>query len=393
MAKIFLKKNEERRLSLGHQWIFSNEIEKVEGTFKNGEVSELYSEGSKFLGKGFYNKNSLIAYRHLTDKEETVDRTFFFKQISLANSLRKKSSECGNTYRMVNSESDFLPGLIIDKFDNRFSFQIFSAGMEEFRETIIEILKENFKSVYIVEKNNNELRILEGLEKREEVVFDITDNDDKTFISEIDGIKYNLDLLKGQKTGFYLDQAGSRKLLRKYMNERYKVLDLFCNEGGFALNASLAGAAEITAVDSSEHSVETAKRNAELNNLANINFICKDVFDFMNDLFQTKEKYDFIILDPPSFTKSKKNLIPAMKGYIELNAKAMRLLKPNSMLFTFSCSHHINDSNFSEILVKSSIEAKRKIQVIEFSNCSFDHPVLLQMNETKYLKGYLLRVI
>lgn len=393
MAKVFLKKNEERRLTAGHQWIFSNEIEKIEDVKKNGEIAELFAFDGKFLGKGFYNKNSLIAYRHLTEKDEEINKAFLFRQISLANSLRKKSLTCGNVYRMVNSESDFLPGLIIDKFDNRYSVQIFSAGMQEYFDTVKEILVENFKAVFIAEKNNNDLRILEGLEKSESVIHDITESDDKTFVTELDGIKYKIDLINGQKTGFYLDQAGNRKLIRKYMNEKYKVLDLFCNEGGFALNAAFAGASEITAVDSSEHSVKMAAFNSDLNNFKNIDFICRDVFDYMNDLFQTTEKFDFIILDPPSFTKSKKNLIPALKGYIELNTKAIRLLKPNSLLFTFSCSHHINDKNFEDVISKSSSAAGRKVQVVETSFCSSDHPILLQMNETKYLKGYLLRVL
>lgn len=399
MAKVFLKKNEDRRLNVGHQWIFSNEIEKTEDIQKNGEVVELYSSMNKFLGKGFYNKNSLIAYRHITDRDEPIDKAFLFKRISMANSLRKKDNTCGDTYRMVNSESDFLPGLIIDRFDDKFTYQIFSIGMNEFEDTIKEILSENFKAVLIVEKNNNDLRVLEGLEKKEGVVLDKSEtsetgiSNDKTFVTEINEIKYKIDLINGQKTGFYLDQAGSRLLIRKYMNERYKVLDLFCNEGGFALNAAFSGAKDITAVDSSEHSIEISKQNAVLNNFENINFICKDVFEYMNEVFQTTEKFDFIILDPPSFTKSKKNLIPALKGYIELNAKAMRLLKPNSLLFTFSCSHHINNQNFEDVIVKSSIEAKRRVQIIETINCSFDHPVLFQMNETKYLKGYLMRVI
>lgn len=393
MAKIYLKKNEERRLLAGHQWVFSNEIEKTEEIFKNGELAEIYSSVNKFLGKGFYNKNSLIAYRHVTDKDEPVDKAFLFKRISLANSLRKKNANCGEVYRMVNSESDFMPGLIIDRFENKFSLQIFSAGMNEYLDAIVEILKENFKAVLVIEKNDNELRVLEGLEKTERILFDCTESDDKSFVTEIDDIRYKIDLMKGQKTGFYLDQAGNRKLLRQYMNERYKVLDLFCNEGGFALNAAFSGAKDITAVDSSQHSIESAKVNAGLNSFQNINFICRDVFDHLNDLFQTKEKYDLIILDPPSFTKSKKNIIPALKGYAELNAKAMRLLKPNSMLFTFSCSHHINEMNFEDAVVRSANEAGRKIQIIENSNCSYDHPVLPQMNETKYLKGILLRVI
>ncbi|MDQ3193864.1 MAG: class I SAM-dependent rRNA methyltransferase [Bacteroidota bacterium] len=393
MPRIILKKNEERRLLLGHQWIFSNEIDKMEDVNRNGEVVELFTSSNKFLGKGFYNKNSLIAYRHLTDKDEEIGKAFIFKRISLANALRKKLNPSRDIYRMVNSESDFLPGLIIDKFEDKFSLQIFSFGINEYLDVIKEILIENFKAVLIVEKNNNELRVLEGLAKTEGVIHSSENDEDKTFVAEIDGIKYKIDLLSGQKTGFYLDQCENRLLLRRYIKDTYNVLDLFCNEGGFALNASFAGAGQIIAVDSSEQSIKTAKENAAINNLSEIQFICRDVFDYVNDLFQTKDRFDLIILDPPSFTKSKKNLFTALKGYHELNYKAMRLLKPNSLLFTFSCSHHINENNFEDVLLKSAVEAKRRIQVLEFRNCSFDHPVLSQMNETKYLKGYLLRVI
>lgn len=393
MTGLILKKNEERRLLLGHQWVFSNEIEKTEGEKNSGEVVEIFSSVGKFLGKGFYNKNSLIAYRHLTDKDEEINKAFLFKRISMANSLRKKVNSERDTYRMVNSESDFLPGLIIDKFENKFSLQIFSLGMNRFIEIIKEILVENFKAELIVEKNDNGSRTLEGLERQQSIIYDKIPLEDKTFTAFIDDIKYKIDLLKGQKTGFYLDQCENRVILRKYVKENYKVLDLFCNEGGFALNAAIAGAGEITGVDSSEHSIQVAKENSNLNKFQSVNFICKDVFDFMNDLFQTKERYDIIILDPPSFTKSKKNLFTALKGYEELNYKAMKLLKPNSLLFTFSCSHHISEKNFEDMLIRSSAESKRKVQIIEFRNSSYDHPVLPQMNETKYLKGYLLRVL
>ncbi|HMQ68943.1 MAG TPA: class I SAM-dependent rRNA methyltransferase [Ignavibacteria bacterium] len=393
MPQLKLKKNEERRLLSGHQWIFSNEIEFMEGEPKNGEVVELFSYSNNFLGKGFYNKNSLIAYRQLTNKDEEINKAFIFKRMSLANSLRKRIYPERNTYRLINSESDYLPGLIIDKFDNKFSFQIFSFGMNEYRDIISELLKENFKAELIVEKNNNELRTLEGLDKTEEILYSFKDPADESFKCKIDEIIYDMDLLKGQKTGFYLDQCESRVLLRKYIKPDYKVLDLFCNEGGFALNAAFAGAEDVTGVDSSEHSINTSVKNAALNKLEKINFICKDVFEHLNELFQTKERYDVIIVDPPSFAKSKKNLFPALKGYQELNYKAMRLLKPNSILCTFSCSHHVSEKHFEEMLIKSASEAKRKIQIIEFRNCTFDHPVLPQMPETKYLKGYFLRVL
>ncbi len=393
MLQIFLNKNEERRISIGHQWVFSNEIEKVKGFEKNGEVAELFSSNKKFLGKGFYNKNSLIAYRHLTDKDEPIDQAFFFKRISLANSLRKKVSPAREVYRLVNSESDFLPGLIIDKFVDKYSIQIFSLGMNEYLETITKILTDNFKASLIVEKNDNEIRTLEGLEKKEGIIFEREKNSEKTFRVTIDDIKYKIDLLGGQKTGFYLDQCENRVLIRKYISDKFKVLDLFCNEGGFALNSAKMNATEITGIDSSVHSIEAARENSKLNGFENVNFICRDVFEYINELFQTSERFDFIILDPPSFTKSKKNIFTALKGYQELNYKALRLLKPNSFLFTFSCSHHISEKNFEDMLVKCSAEAKRKIQIIEFRNCSYDHPVLPQMNETKYLKGYLLRVL
>lgn len=393
MAKIYLNKNEERRMLAGHQWVFSNEIGKIENFVSNGEVSELFSANGRFLGKGFYNKNSLIAYRHVTDRDETIDRQFLLKKINNANSLRRLNNSSGNVYRMVNSESDFLPGLIIDKFGDRYSVQIFSLGMENYLEDVKEILVENFKSELVVEKNNNELRLLEGLEKREGVIYKNIPGDDLSFVETIDGIKYRLDLLKGQKTGFYLDQRQSRKLIRKYIHERQKVLDLFCNEGGFALNCAYEGAGEVTGVDSSEHCISAAKVNSGLNSSERVNFICSDVFDYLNGLFQTENRFDLIILDPPSFTKSRKNLVTALKGYEELNTKSMRLLKPNSLLFTFSCSHHISEKNFEDMIVKSSAASKRKIRLLENINCSFDHPVLLQMNETKYLKGYLLSVL
>ncbi|MCE1165406.1 MAG: class I SAM-dependent rRNA methyltransferase [Bacteroidetes bacterium] len=386
--KIYLKKNEERRINIGHQWIFSNEIERTEGEITDGGAAELYSSRNAYLGKGFYNKHSLIAVRFLTGGDEEIDREFFRKRLKTAEQRRRKIYPERKSFRMCNSESDFLPGLIIDKFNDNYSMQIFSKGVESFRDDICEILKEEFGAKLIVEKNDNELRTLEGLEKREGVLF----GDNEAEESEIDSIKYSIDILKGQKTGFYLDQAFNRVKIRDYVSENSKVLDLFCNEGGFALNAAYAGCRDITGVDSSEYSIQTAGKNAALNGFEFIKFECADVFDYFDKAFQTKEKYNLIVLDPPSFTKSKKNIPAAVKGYIELNYKAMRLLHKNSYLFTYSCSHHISEKQFEEILVKAAEQAGRRIQIIDFANCSYDHPVLPQMPETKYLKGYILNI-
>jgi 23S rRNA (cytosine1962-C5)-methyltransferase len=388
--KIYLKKNEERRLNIGHQWIFSNEIEKFEGDIIDGGVAEIYSSRNELLGKGFYNKHSLIAYRHLCDSQENIDESFFRKRIKTAEQHRLKIYPERNTFRLCNSESDFLPGLIIDKFDKMYSIQIFSKGMENFKDTIVDILKNDFEADLIIEKNDNELRVLEGLEKTQKVLFKKDDNTPENNVVNIDDIKYNIDILNGQKTGFYLDQSFNRLKIRDYVTENSSVLDLFCNEGGFALNAAQAGCKDITAVDSSEHSITQAKLNADSNWYTHIKFIKDDVYDYFDKVFQSKQKFNVIVLDPPSFTKSKKNVPSAVKGYIELNYKAMRLLHKNSFLFTYSCSHHISESQFEEILVKAAAQANRKIQIIDFANCTYDHPVLPQMSETKYLKGYIL---
>ncbi|MFA7361449.1 MAG: class I SAM-dependent rRNA methyltransferase [Candidatus Kapaibacterium sp.] len=390
--KIYLKKNEERRLKIGHQWIFSNEIEKIDGEIIDGSVAEIFSDRGTFLGKGYYNKHSLIAYRHLSDSQEEIDINFLRKRIKTAEQHRLKIYPERKTFRLCNSESDFLPGLIIDKFDNVYSIQIFSKGMEKFKDDVVAVLKDDFKASAVFEKNDNELRVLEGLEKTEGELYRSGDIKDEDFIVDIDGIKYSIDVLKGQKTGFYLDQAFNRMKIRQYVTENSEVLDLFCNEGGFALNAAYAGCKKITAVDSSEHAVEQGSKNAKLNGIEGINFICEDVNKYFDNVFQSNQKYNLIVLDPPSFTKSRKNVPSAVKGYIELNYKAMRLLHKNSILMTYSCSHHISEAQFDDILVKSAAEAGRKIQIIDFANSSYDHPVLPQMSETKYLKGYVIFV-
>lgn len=391
--KIYLKKNEERRLNLGHQWIFSNEIEKTDKEILNGDIVEIIDSRGKPLGMGFYNKNSLISYRHLTDNIETIDKDFLRKRMVDSNKRRLKINSMRTAYRMVNGESDYLPGLIIDRFGDKYSIQTFSFGMDKFLNDIVDILISEFDATLIVEKNDNEIRLLEGLKRQEKVLYNTKGIEDISFEIEIYNIRYNIDLLSGQKTGFYLDQVENHLRIRKFIKRDSKVLDLFCNEGGFSLNAAFAGAKEITAVDSSKYAIDKGIQNTRINGFDSINFICKDIFKYLELPDSVKHIFDVIILDPPSFAKSKKNINTAIEGYTELNSSAMKLLKPESILYTFSCSHHIDEKTFENIIVKSSKRVKRKVQLIDNKNCSYDHPILPQMPETKYLKSYLLRVI
>lgn len=389
--KIFLRKNEERRIKKGHLWVFSNEIEKIVEDEHSDFISRLYDCYGKFIALGFYNKHSLISFRILTYKDEIVDKNFFLQRMKFAEKLRLRSNTCGSVYRLINSEADFLPGLIIDKFDDKYALQIFSSGMEHYKEQIVDILVENFSASYIVEKNNNNLREIEGLEKKEGILFD-NRKTDIPFIVEIDGIKYIIDLLKGQKTGFYLDQKDNRKKIRYFINKESKVLDLFCNEGGFSLNAALITESKITAVDSSEYALSVAFKNANLNNINNIDFVQSDVFDFIKEANENSVKYDIIILDPPSFTKSKRSIKNALKGYITLNSNCMRLLRNGGILFTYTCSHYITKELFEDVLAESSLKVGKKTQIIDYSECSTDHPIIPFMPETKYIKGFILRV-
>lgn len=389
---IILKKNEERRLKTGHQWIFSNEIQRTEGYKENGCVANLFSNAGNFLGKGFYNKNSLISYRHLTDKNETIDRTFILNRLISSDNLRKRIFGDRKTYRLSNGESDYLPGLIIDKYENYYSIQIYALGTEKFLPEITDILKNEFSADIIIERNNNEYRQLEGIELREGVLYKKSENITNECSTEIDGIKFTIDLLKGQKTGFYLDQSENRKILRKYVNQNSRVLDLFCNDGGFSLNAKYAGAEVCTGIDSSEQCINTARKNIKLNNLSGIEYIKYDVFSYIKNKMQ-ENYFDLIVIDPPSFTKSRKSVNNAVQGYLELNSTCFKNIQNNSIIFTFSCSHYIDEKLFKDIIVKSSKKVKKQIRILEYLGNSPDHTILPSMPETKYLKGFVLYII
>ncbi len=386
-TKIYLKRNEERRILSGHLWVFSNEMEKIEGEPENGELVEILDSKNKFLGSGFYNKNSLIGIRLLSHKGIT-DLSFLIKEkIFAAYDLRKIIYPERKSYRLVFSESDFLPGLIIDKYNNTFVLQVYSFGMQKNIGIIVDILKNELGAENIFSKNESYFRKLEGLHEEDEIYLGKINEE----IIEDGKLKYKINFT-GQKTGFYFDQGDNRFLMEIFCKGK-KVLDAFCNSGGFGLHASSAGASSVTFVDSSSKAIEEAEFNFKMNSLkSGSEFIVSDVFDYLNKCIEENKRFDIVILDPPAFAKSKKSLPIAIKGYQKLNRLAMSILNENGFLVTSSCSHHLSEDNFIELIKKASIKTGKSIQLIDYNGASLDHPVLPAMPETSYLKFGVFKV-
>ena len=384
-TQIVLKKNEEHRITAGHQWVFSNEIASLRGTPETGEVVELLRHDQKFLGLGFYHPHSLIAFRFLTSEQEEIGFGFFEKRIQQTLALRQRLYPGAETFRLAHGESDFLPGLILDKYNEYISLQILSAGMDKQTELICDVLESMFHPKAIVARNDAAIRTLEELPLEKKV---LRGNSGITIID--DGVKFEVDVLNGQKTGSFLDQRENRKAIQRYAIGG-AVLDCFCNEGGFALHAASAKAASVRGVDISESAIAKARVNARLNSAA-VEFEIGDVAETLKILGEKNKKFDMVILDPPSFTKSKKNIPAALRGYKDLNAAALRLINAGGFLATASCSHHITEDGFLSAIEQAAIKAKRGVQLLEFAGAAPDHPVIPAMPETKYLKFAIIAV-
>ncbi len=343
----------------------------------------------KFIGRGFYHPHSLIAVRIITWVDEEITSSLFAQRISAALSLRKKIYPASSAYRLVHGESDFLPGLIIDRFNDLFSIQTFSAGVDQWLDRITPILIEMFQPQAIIERNESAMRALEGLPVRAGMLY----GSGSSTTLDIDGIKYAIDVLEGQKTGFFLDQRENRKYLRKY-TEGTTVLDCFCNDGGFALNAAAGGASNIEGVDSSDRAITRARINAEMNGFdSRCTFHVADVFETLRNFIDQSRSFDVVVLDPPSFTKNRKTVNTAKRGYAEINTHAMRIVSQEGILATASCSHHITEETFLDIIKESAVSAGRHIQLLEWHGAAPDHPVLPAMPETQYLKFGIFRIM
>ncbi|MER3522681.1 MAG: class I SAM-dependent rRNA methyltransferase [Ignavibacteria bacterium] len=386
--QLILKSKEDRRIIAGHPWAFSNEVRELRGDPQAGDVVELRSAGGKFLGVGFYNPHSLIAFRMLSREAIECSAEFFTTRIEQALDLRRRLYPESATFRLVHGESDFLPGMVVDKFNNFISLQTYSYGMDIRLPMICDVLESLLHPQGIVERNESPLRSLEGLPIKKAV---LRGSVEPTIIDDC-GVRYRVNVVEGQKTGFFLDQRENRVAVRRYCKDA-DVLDCFCNEGGFALHALRGGARSVFAIDASADAIAQARENAALNGLHRIQFEHEDVFDALKRLAAEERKFDVVILDPPSFTKTKKHVQQAKQGYKELHSLALRVLHRGGILATASCSHHILPEVFLTIIDGTARKMNRTLQLLDWRSAAPDHPILPQVPETRYLKFGIFRAL
>jgi len=385
MQTIHLKPKEQRRLLKGHLWVFSNELQAVPGDIAAGETVRLVTHDDRLIGTGFYNPHSLISFRLLSRSGEIPDREFFKKKIVEALALREKIYRLDDTnaWRLVHGESDGLPGLVIDRFNRAVVLQAFSGGMDRHLPLVSEVIDELLQPDAIILRNESVLRELEGLPLYKEIIKGERSATMQTIHDA--GISYEVDLYEGQKTGFFLDQRENRRIIRSF-SEGAEVLDVFTNDGGFALNALRGGARSAIMVDISEETLKRAEKNAVLNGFENFSLISSDAFDMLGKMVEAKELFDVVVLDPPSFTKSRKNLPTALKAYKRLNKLGLQLIKSGGFLATASCSHHVSEEDFLAAIHQAALAAGKQLRMIYKNAQPPDHPVLLSMPETGYLK-------
>ncbi len=384
MKTVKLKRKEERRILRGHPWVFSNELDHSPVEFMPGEIVDVLDNADRFLGRGYINPHSLIAVRLLTRTREEINVGFFRRRIAAARSLRTMLG-FGDSFRAVFSEGDHLPGLIVDKYADTLVVQSSTAGIDRMQNEILVALREEYAPGAIVLRNDTESRELEGLARETRVAHGVISGP-VTF--EESGIKYLVDILEGQKTGFFFDQRENRLALKELVKGR-RVLDCFCYVGAWALSAVRFGATEVTGLDSSEKAIASASKNAALNGMS-VQFKKADVFDELRVLEKQRVRFGCIVLDPPAFVKSRAKVREALKGYKEINLRAMKLLEPGGALVTCSCSHHIDQELFREMLIDAAYSAGRQARLLEMRSQARDHPALLAARETQYLKCAIL---
>ncbi len=387
MMKVYLKKTRDSRVRSGHPWVFLSDIERTEGAGGAGDVVEVRALSGTFLGRAFYNPNSQIALRILTQHDETIDADFFLRRVQEAWDYRKLLSDT-ESCRAIYAESDFIPALIVDKFSDICVMQVLSLGLERWKGELVEIVREVMAPKGIYERNDVPVRRLEGLEQKTGLLYGQVP--DRVEMKE-NGITFMVDVKNGQKTGFFLDQKENRAALKPFCPGA-RVLDCFCHNGSFALHAKKYGAKEVLGVDISEEALEVARENAAINGL-DIAFEAHNCFDHLRELTDAKEQFDLVILDPPAFTKTRAAVEGALRGYKEINLRGLKLTRPGGFLVSCSCSQHVHSDMFIDMINKAARDSKRKVRMVELRTQAHDHPILPASPETQYLKCAILQVM
>lgn len=391
---VTLKKGEGRTLKNGGAWVYDNEIDSVTGSFENGDIVTIRDFDGYFLGYGFINTRSKITVRLLSRKQDTViDRGFIMTRVKNAWEYRKQTIDT-SCCRVIFGEADYLPGIVVDKFSDVLVVESLALGIDRLKPVILDCLKEVLAADGILirgiyERSDAKVRLLEGMERFKGFIGDPFDTNVE--ITE-NGVRYMVDVMDGQKTGFFLDQKNNRAAIQKLCRGK-RVLDCFTHTGSFALNAGIAGAAEVLGVDASETAVRQASKNSALNNLQDrVKFLCADVFELLPELEAKGETFDVVILDPPAFTKSRNSVKNAVKGYREINLRGIRLVKDGGFLATCSCSHFMDPALFAKTIQEAARSAHRRLRQAEFRTQACDHPILWAADESYYLKFYIFQV-
>ena len=387
MPRAYLKPTRERRVEQGHPWVFRSDIDRVEKTANPGDVVDLHAARGKFLGRAYYNPASMITLRMLTREDEPIDRDFFYRRVQRAYDYRKAFCDI-DSCRLIYGESDFLPALIVDKFADICVMQSLALGIDRYKDILCDAIMDITGCRGIYQRDDVPVRELEGLPL--ETGF-LRGEFDTTVEMRENGIRFLVDVAHGQKTGFFLDQKENRASLAPIVRGK-QVLDCFTHTGSFALHAAKFGAEHVTGVDISEDACAIARRNAELNELDNVDFVAENAFDLLRRCYDEKTHYDVIILDPPAFTKTRQAVEGALRGYKEINLRAMKILPPGGFLVTCSCSQHVSEQAFSEMLLNAARDAHRQVRIVEERTQGKDHPILLGAPETRYLKFFVLQV-
>ena len=387
-AKVFLIPGKEKRVYTRHPWIFRSDIDKTEGNMHPGDIVSVLSHKGKFLAKAFYNPNSQISLRIMSWKDEEINRDFIFQRVHEAVEYRRTFADL-HSCRLIFAESDRLPAMIADSFGDVIVIQCLALGMEQFKQDVVDALVEELHPAGIWERNDVPVRKLEGLEMTTGLLYGHVP--DRVEMTE-NGVRFLVDVKEGQKTGFFLDQKENRAAIKPFV--RYKtVLDCFTHTGSFALHAAHFGAKEVIGVDISEYACEFATENAKLNGFDNrVHFLTANAFDLLAEESRQNKKYDVIILDPPAFTKTRSQIDSAIRGYKEINLRAMKMVRSGGYLITCSCSQHVTPVLFKTMINDAAKDARVFLRQVEFRSQGKDHPILPYAPETEYLKCGIYQV-